>query len=167
LVHHDAGYWQVNCKVPPGISPGTHEVRVGTRQAGFSEPVLIRMLPAGAERRYGETPFVSEAVLVSPPVLVRVENTMDRTTVFRGYRNETLACRFLHSEEDRLDLAKVQLTIDGRGWPLLSVERPEPGVWQINARLRGLAAGDHQLRLRTSHSDYSDPFAIRSEPYLL
>ncbi len=160
LVKHQAGYWQVNVKVPPGISPGDHEVRVGTRRRGFSESVRIRMLPAGAERRYGETPFVAGSIEAEAPRFVRVENTMDRSTTFRGYRGESLACRFVHSEDARMDLSKVQLTIDGNPWPLLSVERPEAGVWQVNARLRGLEPGTHQLRLRTSSSEFSEAIEI-------
>jgi SAM-dependent methyltransferase len=160
LVKHQAGYWQVNVRVPPGISPGDHEVRVGTRRGGFSEPVRIKMLPAGAERRYGETPFVARYIEVDPPRFVRIENTMDRSTVFQGFRSETLACRFLHSEDTRLDLSKVQLTVDGNPWPLLSVERPEPGMWQVNAKLRGLQPGLHELRLRTSRSDFSETATI-------
>jgi len=58
----------------------------------------------------------------------------------------------------------VQLTIDGNAWPLLSVERPEPGMWQINARLKGLSRGAHQLRLRTARSDFSKPFIVESDP---
>ena len=163
LVRHEAGYWQVNCKVPPGISPGEHEVRVGTRNAGFSEPVRIRMLPAGAERRYGETPVVEEAVSAPAPEFVRVENTMDRSTTFRGYRNETLACRFTHGEA-AMDLSKVQLTVDGNAYPLLSVERPEPGMWQVNARLKGLERGTHELRLRTARSGFSAAVKIEFDP---
>jgi SAM-dependent methyltransferase len=163
LVHHDAGYWQVNCKVPPGISPGDHEVRVGTKAAGFSEPVRIRMLPLGAERRYGQTAFLEGVLEVDPPVVVRVENTMDQSTTFRGYRNETLACRFTHTDETP-DLSKVQLSIGGNPYPLLSVERPEPGMWQINARLRGLPRGEHNLRIRTARSGYSAAFAIFIDP---
>jgi SAM-dependent methyltransferase len=160
LVRHTSGYWQVNCKMPPGIVPGDRDVRVGARGAGFSDPVRIQMLPAGAERRYAQTPFAGDsASSVAPPVWVRVENTMDRGTTFRGYRNETLACRFQHGE-DALVLAKVQLTIDGNPYPLLSVERPAPGVWQINARLRNLTDGPHLLRMRTARSGFSEPFEI-------
>jgi hypothetical protein len=118
------------------------------------------MLPAGAERRYGETPFVAGSIEAEAPRFVRVENTMDRSTTFRGYRGESLACRFVHSEDARMDLSKVQLTIDGNPWPLLSVERPEAGVWQVNARLRGLEPGTHQLRLRTSSSEFSEAIEI-------
>jgi hypothetical protein len=165
LVRHDAGYWQINVKVPPGISAGDHDVRVGTRMAGFSDTVRIKMLPAGAERRYGETPFVAQREEVAAPQFVRVENTMDRSVTFRGYRNESLACRFVHSDS-QLDLSKVQLTVDGNPWLLLSVERPEPGIWQVNARLRGLAAGRHQLRLRTQRSGFSQPFVVESDPVI-
>jgi SAM-dependent methyltransferase len=163
LVKHEAGYWQVNVKAPPGISPGDHDVRVGTRAGGFSDPVRIKMLPAGAERRYGETPFVPHVEEMAPPQFVHVENTMDHSGTFHGFRNESLACRFTHSEGP-LDLSKVQLTVDGQPWPLLSVERPEPGMWQVNARMRGLAPGPHALRLRTSQSGFSDSFTIQSDP---
>jgi SAM-dependent methyltransferase len=163
LVRHEAGYWQVNCKVPPGISPGDHDVRVGTRNSGFSEAVRIRMLPPGAERRYGETPFIGREPVAPPPTFVRVENSMDRSSTFRGYRNETLNCRFTHSD-GRLDLSKVQLTVDDSPYPLLSVERPEPGMWQVNAKLKGLGRGEHLLRLRTSGSRVSEPFTIFSDP---
>lgn len=88
---------------------------------------------------------------------------MDRSTTFRGYRNETLACRFTHAD-DRLDLSKVQLTVDGNPYPLLSVERPEPGVWQVSAKLKGLHRGEHELRLRTARSDFSAPFRIVVDP---
>jgi hypothetical protein len=60
-----------------------------------------------------------------------------------------------------LELSKVQLTIDGNPWPLLSVERPEPGMWQVNARLKGLSRGAHELRLRTARSGFSEPVAIQ------
>ncbi|HVW83637.1 MAG TPA: hypothetical protein VHB50_03115, partial [Bryobacteraceae bacterium] len=103
------------------------------------------------------------ATIVAPPAFVRVENTMDRRKTFRGYRNESLACRFTHSDA-RLDLSKVQLTVDGNPWPLLSVEQPEPGMWQVNARLKNLSAGPHQLRLRTARSEFSEPFTIVSDP---
>jgi tRNA (mo5U34)-methyltransferase len=163
LIRHPAGHWQVNAKVPPGIPPGDHDVRVGTRDAGFSQPVRIRMLPPGADRRYGQTQFVPESAAVAAPALLRAENTMDRGTVFRGYRDEALACRFTHSDQ-KLDLARVQLTVDGNPWPLLSVEQPEPGMWQVKARLRGLAPGKHQLRLRTARSPFSEPIEVFSHP---
>ena len=165
LVKHAAGHWQVNAKVPPGISPGDHDVRVGTRDTGFSEPVRIRMLPAGADRRYGQTQFVPAAIEIAAPALIRAENTMDQTNIFRGYREEALAVRFTHDDR-RLDLSQVQLTLDGNPWPLLSVEQPEPGIWQVKAKLKGLASGEHELRLRTARSPFSEPLTINSAPDL-
>jgi SAM-dependent methyltransferase len=162
-VRHEGGYWQANAKVPPGIGPGDHEVRIGIAGFGWSDKVLIRMLPPGAERRYGETPFADAEIEVAPPVFTRIENTMDRSTTFRGYRNETLACRFSH-HDGPLDLSKVQLTVDGLPWPVLSVERPAPGMWQVNVRPKGLARGKHEIRLRTAHSGFSEPSVIESDP---
>jgi len=71
--------------------------------------------------------------------------------------------RFTHSD-GRLDLSKVQMTVDGEPWPLLAVERSSPEVWQVKARMRGLSAGSHVLRLRTARSSFSIPFAIESDP---
>ena len=59
LIHHEAGHWQVNVKVPPGTSAGDHAVRVGTKAGGFSETVRIRMLPRDADRNDGSTLFVA------------------------------------------------------------------------------------------------------------
>lgn len=164
LLKHPAGHWQVNVKVPPGLEPGPHEVRIGTRRGGFSRPVRIRMLPAGADRKYGETPFLPESVCVAAPELVRVENKRDGSRRFRGYRSEMLGCRFRCHEAEPLDLSKVRLTVDGDPWPLLSVERPAPGLWQVNARLRALARGAHELRLRTARSPFSEPVEIEFDP---
>jgi hypothetical protein len=163
LIHHEAGHWQLNVKVPPGTVLGDRDIRVGTRPGGFSEPVRIRVLPQEADRREGRPAFAAQGETLPPPHFTRVENTMDRSTVFRGYREESLECRFTHFEGP-LDLSKVQLTLDGKPWPLLSVERPSPELWQVKAAMRGLPAGTHQLRVRTARSGYSEPFTIESDP---
>jgi SAM-dependent methyltransferase len=165
LVKHEAGHWQVNVKVPPGTEPGDHDVRVGTKTGGFSETVRIRMLPAGVDRRTGGTSFVALGEELHSPRFTRVENTMDHSMTFRGYRNEALECRFTHDDVP-LDLSRVQLTVDGTPWPLLLVERPGPGLWQVKARMVDLAPGPHQLRLRTQRSGFSEPFTIVSAPPL-
>jgi len=159
LVKHDAGYWQVNAKLPPGLSPGDHEVRVGTRAAGFSESVQVRMLPEGVDRNTRRIGFLPGQQELPAPCIVAAENTMDRTSVFHGYRDEALACRFMHSE-GRLNLSAVQLTIDGTAWPLLSVEQSDAESWQVKARIRQLPPGEHVLRIRTARSGFSEPRAI-------
>ena len=118
LVRHEAGYWQINVKVPPGISPGNHDVRVGTKTGGFSDPVRIKMLPAGAERRYGETPFIAQSEEFPVPQFVQMA-TMDRSLTFRGYRS--IASLSVLTGRGRAGFIKVQLTVDGNPWPLLSV----------------------------------------------
>ncbi|HKD06136.1 MAG TPA: DUF1698 domain-containing protein [Bryobacteraceae bacterium] len=159
LRNHSDDLWQANAKTPPGLDPGDHEVRIGIRRSGFSETFRIRVLPPGADRASGRTEFREEQKRIPPPAQIHAENTMDRSTTFRGFRGESLALRFRHLGE-RLDLSRVQLTVDDAPWPLLSVEPWEPGSWQIKARLRGLPAGAHDLRLRTSWSSFSDPVRI-------
>jgi SAM-dependent methyltransferase len=163
LVKHEAGHWQVNVNMPPGTSAGAHDVRVGTRSGGFSDTVQIKMLPDGVDRSTGETHFIAQSENLPAPVFTRVENTMDRSLTFRGFRNESLECRFTHSD-GALDLSKVQLSVDGTPWPLLLLERPAPGLWQIKARMRDLPPGPHELRLRTQRSGVSEPFTIQSDP---
>ena len=134
-VRHEGGYWQANAKVPPGVGPGDHEVRIGIAGFGWSDKVLDSNAAARRRAAIRRNALCRCRDQVAPPVFTRIENTMDRSTTFRGYRNETLACRFSH-HDGPLDLAKVQLTVDGLPWPLLSVERPAPGMWQVNARLQ-------------------------------
>jgi SAM-dependent methyltransferase len=162
LVKHEAGHWQVNVKVPPGTQAGDHDIRIGTARGGFSDTVRIKMLPEGADRSEGEADFVALSEDLPAPIVTRAENTMDHTLTFHGFRNESLECRFTHSDAS-LDPSKVQLTVDGRPWPVLLVERPEPGLWQVKARMRGLSDGTHELRLRTAQSGFSLPFTIASE----
>jgi hypothetical protein len=163
LVHHPAGHWQMNVKLPPGTPLGDHTVRIGTKFGGFSDGVKIRVLPQFADRRSGRPAFVPQPETVPAPRLTLVKNTMDHGMVFRGYREESLECRFTHSDGP-LDLSKVQLTVDGEPWPLLVLERSTPEIWQVKANMRGLAAGPHELRLRTARSGFSEPVTIESDP---
>jgi SAM-dependent methyltransferase len=163
LKHHGEDLWQVNAKLPPGLDAGDHQLRVGTCNDGFSDTFRIRILLSGVDRTSGGTEFCGESETIPPPARLRAENTMDRTTTFHDYRGESLALRFIH-EGEKLDLSRVQLTVNDQPWPLLSVEQPEPGWWQVNARLRGLRPGQYSLRLRTSWSGFSDPVQIESCP---
>jgi hypothetical protein len=132
---------------------------VGTKKGGFSEAVRIQMLPPGADRASGLTIFIPEPQELPPPRILRLENTMDHSRTFRGFRNESLECRFTHSDS-ALDLSKVELTVDRSPWPLLSVERPAPDQWQVKASMRNLTPGIHRLRLRTRRSAYSEELTI-------
>jgi tRNA (mo5U34)-methyltransferase len=163
LVHHPAGHWQINVKLPPGTPLGDHIVRIGTKSGGFSDAVKIRVLPQFADRRSGRPAFAPQGETVPPPRFWLVKNTMDHGVVFHGYREESLECRFTHSDGP-LDLSRVQLTVDDEPWPLLVLERSTPEIWQVKANMRGLAAGAHQLRLRTAHSGFSEALTIESDP---
>lgn len=163
LKHHGEDLWQVNARLPPGLDAGDHEVRVGTKTSGFSDTFRVRVLPPDVDRTSGTTVFREVGETASPPAGLRVENTMDRSATFRGYRGESLALRFTWQGE-KLDSSRVRLTVNDQPWHLLSVEQPEPGWWHVKARLRGLPPGRHILRLRTSWSGFSEPVWIDYRP---
>ena len=58
LIHHEAGHWQVNVKLPPGTSPGDHEVRVGTSRR-IQRDRTNQNAADGRGPASGETSFVA------------------------------------------------------------------------------------------------------------
>jgi len=162
LTVHGAGDggWQVNAKLPPGLSDGPHEVRVGTADSRMSE---------------GFTIFVGDVVSLQPdtmddaagpaPVWVAAENTLDRTNVFRGYKAEYLSCRFVAADAS-LTTEDVILELDGRRHPILVLANLGKGEWQINAVVpAGWSPGRHAVRLRTTTSRFTEPAEVLYEPH--
>jgi uncharacterized protein (TIGR03437 family) len=80
--------------------------------------------------------------------------------VFHGYRSEYLSC-FIQTPVAGLGAGNVLVAVDGVSAEAVSIIDQGAGEWQINARLpRDLAAGPHQVRVRTSGSGFSDPVEI-------
>jgi tRNA (mo5U34)-methyltransferase len=150
------GEWQANLRVPPGLTAGTHEIRLRTLNSGFSNGFSFVVIP-------GNDPVSSlpvfppvEAASDPGPSLVAVGSTFDRSAVFHGYRNEYLHVRFL-SGETNLSRDSVLLEIDGRPEPIQLVTRLSATEWQVNAKLpRNIGAGSHSARVRTLRSGYSE-----------
>jgi tRNA (mo5U34)-methyltransferase len=163
LSRADNGLWQVNVRVPPGLMPGIHHVRVGLPGTPLSNPREITVLPASADRRLGFESFDETFLSATAPKLIAALNSADSSPVFHGYRNETLGCRFLHPDRT-LKLSNVQMLLDDAPYPLLSISMPERGIWQVSARLRSLTAGEHTIRLRVSGSGYSNVHTIVWDP---
>lgn len=162
LTHLGRKGWQANLKVPPGLDAGRHEIRLRTTHSEFSQSFTIEMLDAPRLKAAADdTPFVPEDQASAPaPELYEVENSMDESATFRGYRKELLSCRFRSSETD---LAKNQIRVEvgGQIAPNDFLTHYWDGGWQINTRLpTGLDAGRHLVRVRTQHSPYSSPLTI-------
>ena len=155
------GEWQANAKVPPELDLGSHEVRIRTVNSAFSQVLPVEAAVSG---KMGHA-TKAEAVGGRPaPTWVAVENTLDKTNTFRGYKAEQLSCRFL-STEAGLDVSEVVLELDGVRQTILVLADLGNGEWQTNSNVPSdLGSGRHEVRLRTVNSSYSEPAEIFCEP---
>ena len=158
------GEWQANLRLPPGLSAGSHEVRLRTVNSGFSNSLAILMT---AEAGPGPALPVNfpplEAASASAPVMVAVENTFDGSAIFRGLKNEFLSLVFT-TDETALRRDDVLLQVDGHDVPVHLLTNPGGVEWQVNAKLPSdLTAGTHRARVRTSRSPFCESGEFRLE----
>jgi tRNA (mo5U34)-methyltransferase len=165
VVNLRPGEWQANLRVPPGLAPGAHEVRLRTADSPYGNAFRIAMLAPSESAPVAEGRPCQAAAMSEPqPVIYEVRNGMTGSDVFQGGRNEYVCCRF-RTAESGLERDSVILEIDGKEQPLLFLTDLGGGCWQANSRLPvGLAAGAHRVRVRTIHSDFSDAGEIRFAP---
>jgi len=125
----DEQQWIATFKLPPGLAPGWHEVRLRTEGSPLSEPARIAVdIPA----------VVKELRLES----VTDGRTWTPAEVISGYLTVWIA-----GLPDNADRGNVRVPIDGRNQEILFVSAPdEQGLRQINASLRPLVRpGIHEL----------------------
>ena len=94
------------------------------------------------------------------PVLIKAIHNLDQGINFCSRRDEYVSCWFRTSER-ALDRQRVQPMVGGWGVMPLVVESSGEDVWQSNFKLPpGLEPGFHDARIRTSHSEFSNPIRI-------
>ncbi len=159
--------WQANLRVPPGLEPGPHRVRLRTPESPLSNEFEIVMRANAFE---AESPgqaavvFLPEEEAAPPPELYQAESNVTRSPVFQGVRGERLCCRF-RSSESGLTRAGLLVELDGRPLPVLFLTDLGSGAWQTNSQLpAGCARGRHRVRLRTARSRFSQPLEIEFAP---
>jgi hypothetical protein len=109
---------------------------------------------ASAENR---EPREVAAASHAPPEIYSLENSLDRSRTFHGYRAERLCCRFRGASRD-LSRDAVFASIDGATIPVSFLTDVASGEWQVNVELpRDLAPGSHGICIRTAASDWSQP----------
>jgi tRNA (mo5U34)-methyltransferase len=121
VVHHGGDGWQANFRLPPGLDPGWHEVRLRTAGSRYSNPVRIAIdIPPTAERI--EIAGLTDAATWTPGRC-------------RGQRGDFLSLwvRGLPENADR-----GNVLIDAGSWRLRTekVVQGENGLWQVNACFR-------------------------------
>jgi SAM-dependent methyltransferase len=153
------------------FGPTTKCLMAMCRSAGFAQVGLEYVADGRAGitcRRRWEDPAANP--VAAPPYLSSAVNNRTIEPAFHRAKDEYL-CLYFRSREDlnRLDL---RAEVDGFGVPALAVtrigeQRDGTGDWQANFRLPpGLAAGSHEVRLRTVNSGFSNslPISMIAEP---
>jgi tRNA (mo5U34)-methyltransferase len=165
LVSLGRGEWQANLRVPPGLRPGPHEVRLRTAESLYSNRFEIVMRagtePPPPEPRSHPDP---EAATEPAPVLYEVGSGVTDSAHFHGYKNEYLRLRF-RTPEMGITREQVILEIDGVEQPVLFLTDLGNNCRQTNSRLPAdLKPGPHRVRIRTLKSGFSNEEQILFEP---
>ena len=131
------------------------------RSAGFARADLEYTSP---DRRAGVTCRRRWEPAANPsepaPFLYSAVNNRTSEVYFHPGKDEYL-CVYFRSDVPDLTRGRLRVDIDGYGVPALVLSNLRPSEWQANLRLpTGLAAGAHEVRLRTADSPYSQPFHI-------
>jgi len=146
--------WQVSAKLPPGLAPGEHQVRLRTASSRFDSSYRIVMGEALQPRT---TPVAATG---KAPRLRSIENSLDGSTTFHGYSTERLCCRFL-SEDRRLERHEVEASVDDHPISLAFLTEIGNGEWDANLALpSNLNAGTRALRLKVRGGEWSEPIAF-------
>jgi SAM-dependent methyltransferase len=147
------------------FGPTTKCLMAMCRSAGFAQVTLEYVAEGRAGitcRRRWEAPAASPAA--EPPYLCSAVNNRTIEPTFHRAKDEYL-CLYFRSRET-LTRHDLRAEVDGFGVPALAVtrtgeQRDGTGEWQANLRLPpGLAAGSHEVRLRTVNSGFSNSLSI-------
>jgi SAM-dependent methyltransferase len=157
------GEWQANLRCPPGMAVGKHQVRMRSTGSAFSNEFTIEVLPLnGAEEPVKRGP-VEGGESAGAPVLVAVENSLDRSSIFHGFKSEWLCVRF-KTGETGLDRGLIAMRIDEEEMAVEILTDLGDGEHQVSVRFPArLVAGRHSLRLRTGNSGFSEALEFTVE----
>ncbi len=147
------------------FGPTTKCLLAMCRSAGFAQVTLEYVGEGRAGitcRRRWEAPPANPAA--APPYLCSVVNNRTIEPTFHRAKDEYM-CLYFRSREN-LTRPDLRAELDGVGVPALAVSRvgeqlDGTGDWQANLRLPpGLAAGSHEVRLRTVNSAFSNSVTV-------
>ena len=120
--HLKDSLWAAAVKLPPGLSPGWHEVRLRTEGSPFSN----------AQRIAVDIPLTCEALEITGATDGRTWSRSEVTSGFLSF--------WIRGLPETADRANVRVMIDGRSQPVIFVsETDEDGVRQVNSHLRPTA----------------------------
>jgi hypothetical protein len=151
--------WQANLRVPPGLVPGPHQVRLRTAHSDYSKEFTIVVGAGVSPDRPPQA--TAGAITAAAPEIYEVRNGMTESDAFYGHRNEYISCRF-RTTAPALDRGRVTLQVDEAEQPVVFLTDLGEGRWQANSRLpAGLVNGSHDVRIRILGGQFSEAAQIR------
>jgi hypothetical protein len=141
IAHQASGVWVAAFRLPPGLDPGWHRVRLRLADSGFGQEFRIAVdMPVKVER-------------------LAVRDVCDGVTWARGEvaAGGCLSCWVLGLPEN-CDAANFQLLLDASPLHISWIGQPEPdGYRQVNSDVPvDLAKGEHGFAVESA--------GVRSEP---
>jgi tRNA (mo5U34)-methyltransferase len=128
------------------------------RSAGFAQVELLDITNQRASaicKRHWPEP--DEVPAAPAPQLHAVINNRTYVSTFHPLKDEYICCYFKW-EERGLTADSLFIEVDGFGTHALILAENGPGGYQANClRPPGLAPGRHEVRIRTRHSERSNP----------
>jgi tRNA (mo5U34)-methyltransferase len=112
--------WQTNFKLPPGLTPGWHEVRIRVGES----------LPGMAQRIAVDVPLA--------PDHIQIEGVSDGTTWLKGRLDLSLGnsvSLWVSGLPENTDCANLCVSLDGRRLPVTYIGAAEGGARQINVQV--------------------------------
>jgi hypothetical protein len=155
LAQTGSNRWQADVRVPPGLDEGRHAVRLRTTDSGYSDPLLISVIPfemrgqnTGQSPRPCDSTALTAAILGAGPDLAQplVSDPFVPMPVY-------FRCAGLSAAPDE----SIEVEVDGRPSPIAAFGFLEEAVHQANCRLPpDIAQGWHEVRLRLCDGSYSN-----------
>ena len=145
--------------------PNTNCLMAMCRSAGFARVVFENKL----DRRAGVTCYrkfepAPRDATAEPPRIHAAVNNRTNDTHFNPVKDEYVCLYFTSSQQD-LSRDQVRVEIDGYGVPVLLLAGTGGNGWQANLKAPPfLDAGLHEVRVRTTKSQFSNVFSITAGP---
>ena len=145
--------------------PTTNCLMALCRAAGFArvgfEHQTDRRAGLTCYRKFEPAPAMPTA---EPPRILSAVNNRSNDTHFNPAKDEYI-CLYFTSLQHDLTRDQLRVEIDGFGVPVLLLAGSRAKGWQANLKLPPfLDVGTHQVRLRTTESNFSNMFAITAGP---
>jgi tRNA (mo5U34)-methyltransferase len=154
--HAGGNKWQINCKLPPGLSRGWQDVRISVRGSQWSGPSRIPVDLSRSDRRASPS-VVSEHLIVAKVIDGK---TYAPSRVRTGVAESSVSA-WVEGIPEGGEPVDVSLRLDGVDLPATYVGRPDlSGARQVNAMVPvGTEPGEYWISVRSGRFE-SKPVTV-------